>query len=109
MKPKRDEDLTTRIIKNFSDILILKYLKISPLSSGYEILRHLHEKYKITFSPGTIYHEIYLLERKKCLRSEGDEGGRVYSLTAEGEQSLADIFGASKQISQLVSDIFSET
>lgn len=108
MKPKRDDELTTRVIKNFSDVLILKYLKENPLSSGYEILRHLHEKYKITFSPGTIYHEIYLLERKKFIRSEGDEGGRMFSLTAEGDQALTDIFKAGKDVQKLVTNIFLE-
>jgi len=108
MKPKRDDDLTTRIIKNFSDILILKYLKTNPLSSGYEILRHLHEKYRITFSPGTIYHEIYLLERKKYVKSDGDESGRIYSLTVEGEQALKEILRAGKEVQQLVADIFLE-
>jgi len=108
MKPKRNEDLMTRIIKNFSDVLILKYLQICPLSSGYEVLRHLHEKYKITFSPGTIYHEIYLLEREKCVKSEGDQGCRLYSLTEEGEQALAEILNAGKEIQQLVANIFIE-
>ncbi len=88
--------------------MILKYLKTHPLSSGYEILRHLGGKYNIRFSPGTIYHELYLLERKKAIESEGDDNGRTYSLTVEGEKTLAAMFQDGAQIQQLIATIFSE-
>jgi DNA-binding PadR family transcriptional regulator len=108
MKPKRNDELTTRIIKNFSDILILKYLKIHPLSSGYEILKHLHETYNIVFSPGTIYHEIYMLERDSIIKSEGDANGRMYSLTAKGEKTLMATIKEGEKIQELIAGIFSE-
>ena len=95
-------------IKTFSDILILKYLKTHPLSSGYEILVRFHEKFEINFSPGTMYHALYLLERKKAIKSEGDERSRVHSLTDEREKTLADILLSREQIHQLVDNIFSE-
>ncbi|HSV48970.1 MAG TPA: helix-turn-helix transcriptional regulator, partial [Candidatus Acidoferrales bacterium] len=80
MKQNRSNDLKVRVIKNFTDILMLKYLKRNSRSSGYQILRSLHEKHSILFSPGTIYNEIYSLERKGFIASEGDETSRVYSL-----------------------------
>jgi DNA-binding PadR family transcriptional regulator len=108
MRANRNDDLMARTIKTFSDILILKYLKTNPLSSGYEILVRFHEKFEINFSPGTIYHALYLLERKKAIKSEGDERSRMYSLTNEGEKTLSDIFLSRDQIHQLVDTIFSE-
>ena len=72
MKQNRSKDLRVRVIKNFTDILMLKYLKQNPKSSGYQILRSLHERYNILFSPGTIYNEIYALERKGFIASEAD-------------------------------------
>ena len=83
MRPNRKDDLMARTIKTFSDSLILKHLKTNPLSSGYEILLKFHENFEINFSPGTIYHAIYLLERKKAIISEGEEMSRMYSLTDE--------------------------
>jgi len=106
MRPNRNDDLMARTIKTFSDILILKYLKTHPLCSGYEILVRFHEKFDINFSPGTIYHALYMLERKKAIKSEGDERSRMYSLTVEGEKALADILLAREEIHQLVENIF---
>ncbi len=108
MRANRNDDLMARTIKTFSDVLILKYLKTNPLSSGYEILVRFHEKFEINFSPGTIYHALYLLERKKAITSQGDERSRMYSLTDEGEKILAAILLSREQIRQLVDSIFSE-
>jgi DNA-binding PadR family transcriptional regulator len=109
MKSKHGDELTTRIIKNLSDILIMKYLKTHPLSSGYEILKHLHKTYNIPFSPGTIYHEIYMLERKRAVKGEGDDNGRMYSLTVEGKKMLTATVAEGKKIQELIADILSES
>ena len=108
MKCAHNEDLKIRTIKSFADILILKFLKLYPLNSGYQILRHLHLEYDIVFSPGTIYNEIYSLERKKLIKGEGDETGRIYCLTDKGEQTLISTANSSSQIQGLVSRILSE-
>jgi DNA-binding PadR family transcriptional regulator len=82
-------------------------LKEHSLSSGYQILRHLHEEFDVLFSPGTIYHQIYLLERKNLIKGEGDDNGRIYCLTEEGEKKLVSTVMASSQIQELVSNILS--
>jgi DNA-binding PadR family transcriptional regulator len=106
MKQNRSKDLRVRVIKNFTDILMLKYLKQNPKSSGYQILRSLHEKYNILFSPGTIYNEIYALERKDFIASEGDETYRVYSLTEKGDQALNNMINESQVVQELTAGIF---
>lgn len=106
MKQNRSKDLRVRVIKNFTDILMLKYLKQNAKSSGYQILRSLHEKYNILFSPGTIYNEIYALERKGFIASEGDETYRVYSLTEKGDQALNNMINEGKEVQELTSGIF---
>ncbi len=63
---------------------------------------------KFNFSPGTIYYALYLLERKKEIISEGIERSRMYSLTDEGEKTLAAILISRGQIRQLVDSLFSE-
>jgi DNA-binding PadR family transcriptional regulator len=107
MKAAHNEDLKIRTIKSFADILILKYLKMHPLNSGYQILKHMHEEFDILFSPGTIYNEIYALERKCLIKGEGDENGRIYCLTEKGEKSLTSTAKTSKQIQELVCTILS--
>ncbi len=107
MRNVTTEDLKVRTIKSFADILILKYLKSHPLNSGYQILKHLHEQYDILFSPGTIYNEIYSLERKNLIQGEGDENGRIYCLTEKGEKALTSTIKTSKQIQDLVCSILS--
>ena len=107
MKLQRNDSLETRIIKSFVDILILRYLKMNEESSGYEILKHLHSDFDVLFSPGTVYHAIYVLERKNLIRSDGDCNGCIYTLTEEGEKSLSDTVESSLQIQNLVSNILS--
>ena len=107
MKSRRSKDLKIRTIKSFTDVLILKYLKVHPCSNGYQILCHLHEQYSIIFSPGTVYHEIHILERNKLIESEDDEDGRIYRLTDGGEEELFNHANISDQIQMLVSTILS--
>lgn len=106
MKIDRNSDLRVRIIKNFTDILVMKHLKTKPSSSGYQILRHLHETLSIPFSPGTIYNEIYMLERKGLIKSDGDENARVYSLTPQGQEALNEIADKKKEMQDLIAEIF---
>ncbi len=108
MKLAHHEDLEIRTIKNFVDVLILKFLKVHPLSSGYQILKYLHNEYNILFSPGTVYNDIYSLERKNLIKGEGDENGRIYCLTEKGENALAVTAKTSKKIQELVYAILSE-
>lgn len=105
MKIDRNSDLRVRVIKNFTDILVMKYLKTKPSSSGYQILRHLHETLSIPFSPGTIYNEIYMLERKGFIKSDGDVNARVYSITTQGQDALNEIADKKKEMQDLIAEI----
>jgi DNA-binding PadR family transcriptional regulator len=108
MKNHGEQSLDKRTIKSFVDILILKRLKKHPLISGYEVLKYLHEEFDIPFSPGTVYHAIYLLERRALVKGDGDELGRIYCLTSEGEKTLELACKSKPQIQELVSSILSE-
>ena len=108
MKNQSDQALDKRTIKSFVDILILKHLKKHPFISGDEILKYLHEEFDIPFSPGTIYHAVYLLERKALVKGDGDELGSNYCLTSEGEKILEFACKSKPQIQELVSSILSE-
>ena len=108
MKLQDNDDLETRIIKTFLDILILKQLKKSPPNSGYRILQYLHEELNMSFSPATIYHAVYLLERKNLIKCHGEENGRIYALTDQGERTLKSTADSIDKIQTLVYTILSE-
>jgi DNA-binding PadR family transcriptional regulator len=108
LKLQGNDSLEARIVKNFVDIIILKYLKKQPLVSSYEILRYLHREFDIAFSPGTIYNAVYMLERKNLIKSDGNEIGRIYCITAEGEQALSSAYNSNRQLTSLVSNILSD-
>ena len=65
MKPNRNDDLMARTIKTFSDILILKYLKTNPLSSGYEILVGFMKKSKLILAQEQSTMRSICLKEKK--------------------------------------------
>lgn len=97
--------LEKKIIKNFTDLLILKYLQKFPLVSGYEILNYLRQKFDIPFSPGTIYGAIYSLERHGLVKGQGCEIGRTYKLTYEGKKMIKTTVRNRKRIQQVLADV----
>lgn len=99
--------LEKKIIRNFTDLLILKHLRKYPLVSGYEILTSLRQKFDIPFSPGTIYSVVYSLERHGFIKGNGTEIGRAYELTVAGGK-LIDAVKTQKRIRRLFTEIILE-
>lgn len=97
--------LEQKIIKNFTDRLILKHLQKQPLVSGYEILNYLRRKFDVPFSPGTVYSAIYSLERHGLIKGDGNEHGRTYELTKEGGEMIDATLKARQRIQKLFLDI----
>lgn len=100
--------LERKIIKNFTDLLILKHLQKHPLVSGYEILNYLRQKFDVPFSPGTIYTAIYSLERHGLIKGDGPEIGRSYELTNEGGKMIDTTVKARKRIQRLFTNLLLE-
>ena len=100
--------LEEKIIKNLTDLLILKYLQKYPFANGYEILIYLRQKFNIPFSPGTVYNTIYSLERHALIKSSGNEIGRTYRLTDEGDMMMDTTVETRKRIQQILADIILE-
>jgi len=79
------------------DILILAELKNSPMS-GYDVISHIHKKYGILMSSGTIYSLMYSMERKDLIKGRQNQRKRVYVLTEKGEQNIKAITKANDKI-----------
>jgi DNA-binding PadR family transcriptional regulator len=101
---KTVKKLRSRVIKNFLDILVLTEMKDKPLS-GYDVIGLIHKKYDVLLSSGTIYSQLYSLEREGIIRGEQNKRRRVYELTEEGEQAIGDIMKVNGQIQNLLKNI----
>jgi DNA-binding PadR family transcriptional regulator len=101
---KTVKKLRNRVIKNFLDILILIEMKDNPLS-GYDVIGLIHKKYDVLLSSGTIYSQLYSLEREGIIRGEQNNRKRVYELTEEGEHAIGDVLRVNEQIQHLLQNL----
>src|SRR4030042_6485208 len=71
--------------------VILELLKDKP-HYGYEIIRELEEKFQGFYapSPGIVYPTLQYLEELGYVTAEASEGKKVYTITEEGKQFLAE-------------------
>ncbi|MBC7130942.1 helix-turn-helix transcriptional regulator, partial [Candidatus Bathyarchaeota archaeon] len=78
-------DIKKKIVNDFLDLLILLHLYFNEGSfSGYDVLKHLQDKYGLFLSPGTVYSCLYNMERQGFLRGFQRDRRRVYALTKHG-------------------------
>jgi DNA-binding PadR family transcriptional regulator len=77
-----------RIVKSFSDIVILAILKEAESLNGYEIMERIHEKLGVFLSPGTLYAVLYALEREMLVKGVSLSRARVYRITPKGHARL---------------------
>ena len=71
--------------------IILQHLKDTP-SYGYEIIRALEQRFHGFYapSPGIVYPTLQMLEEMGYVTAAEQEGKKVYTITAEGENFLAE-------------------
>lgn len=74
-----------RIVAAYLDGIILCQLKNSCLG-GYDLVKILNKKLKITLSPGTMYSTLYYLERQGFIECISNEKKRIYQLTDDGKK-----------------------
>jgi DNA-binding PadR family transcriptional regulator len=70
--------------------MLLDLLKERP-KYGYEMIKELEGRYSGFYSPspGSVYPTLQMLEDRAYVRSEVEDGKRVYSITVEGQAYLA--------------------
>ena len=70
-------------------LYLLKLLEESP-RHGYEVIRHLQDRFLGVYSPspGTIYPRLARLEAEELVTHEVVKGKKVYSLTDKGREEL---------------------
>ncbi|UCB61478.1 MAG: helix-turn-helix transcriptional regulator [Candidatus Bathyarchaeota archaeon] len=83
------KEIVQRMFRNFLDIMILNIVQDEP-TWGYQIIKHVEEKYDIRLRHGALYPLLNNLERKQLLKRRKEaKGGRVrkvYEITSKGIQ-----------------------
>jgi len=101
---KTTEKLRRRTIKSFMDIFILTELKNKSMS-GYDAISHIHKRFGILMSSGTVYNLLYSLERDGLIKGIWNQRKRVYILTEKGEQNIKVITKANEKIQKFLKDM----
>ena len=88
LKSEVEKQLRERVLKNFLDVLILSKLENSEPMSGYDFIGFIHEEFGIIISTGTIYSNLYALERDGFIKGYQSQGKRVYKMSNTGMQFI---------------------
>jgi len=88
MRPelKIEKHLRKKVGGDFLDLIILSKLGNGELTSGYDFIGFIHEKYGVLLSSGTIYSKLYSLEREGFITGRFNGRKRVYKITDLGKQ-----------------------
>lgn len=97
------------VIKNHLDIIFLLRIKSKNALSGYDLLEYVNDKYEIILSPGTVYAQLYCLERKCLIEGKlHSSGKRTYSLTSQGTKTIDTILFSKERIQKVIASVFEE-
>ncbi|TDC57779.1 PadR family transcriptional regulator [Actinomadura sp. KC345] len=85
-------------------LYLLKLLEESP-RHGYEVIRHLQDRFLGVYSPspGTIYPRLARLEAEGLVTHEVAKGKKVYSLTDKGREELEHRMGELAELEEEIS------
>jgi DNA-binding PadR family transcriptional regulator len=99
------DQMHRRIVLNFLDTVILMELRKRSLS-GYDVINFVHNKFHMLISTGTVYSNLYFLERNELVRGELDQRRRVYTLTEQGKETVKAFLNSKDKILGLVLNLF---
>jgi DNA-binding PadR family transcriptional regulator len=101
-------DLKESTLKSNLDIFILVNTKHFGALSGYDLLLFFRKKYGPLISAGTMYAQLYAMERKKLIEGKDpSSGARKFTLTTEGERTLEIVLALKNEVLSLTESIFS--
>jgi len=94
-----------RVVQNFLDVIVLLKLRKSPLSA-YDVISFVHLKFHMLISSGTVYANLYALERNGLLKGEYAQKKRVYKLTERGKETAMTLLNHKDKILDFVLSLF---
>jgi len=99
------DQMHRRMVLNFLDMVILMELRKRSLS-GYDVIDFVHNKFHMLISTGTVYSNLYVLERNELIRGKLDQRRRVYTLTEQGKETVTAFLNSKDKILGLVLKLF---
>lgn len=94
-------------LKSNLDVFILVSIKNSGALSGYDLLLLFRKKYGSIVGVGTIYSQLYAMERKTLIECrDASSNARKYTLTSKGERTLNIILALESEVLALMASIF---
>jgi DNA-binding PadR family transcriptional regulator len=100
------DQMHQRIVKDFLDMVILIELRKRSMS-GRDVIAFLHNKFDVLLSSGTVYSNLYFLERNGLIKGEGSNR-RAYTLTEQGKESVKAFLNVKSKILGLLLNLFVE-
>jgi DNA-binding PadR family transcriptional regulator len=101
-------DAKEQILRSNFDIFVMTSIKNIGALSGYDLLVLFKDKFQTNISVGTIYAQLYSLERKQLIECRTDtERSRKYTLTTKGLRTIDVVISLKSEFLALVDSIFS--
>jgi DNA-binding PadR family transcriptional regulator len=88
LESKVEKEMCKRALKSYLDVLILSVLENSEGMGGYDFLRLIHEEFGIFMSAGTIYSDLYALERKGLIDFCSTRKRGAFKIADKGRQFM---------------------
>ena len=104
MSEKILRDFRQKLAKSVLDILLMKYAKEKGKVDGYGFMKYAYENLNIIFSSGSVYAQLYKLEREGLMKSERTPK-QIFKLTSKGTNVIGVLLN-SHEI-QTILEIFS--
>jgi len=98
------EDIQARIVKSFMDVIVLMELRNKTLG-GYDVISLVDKKFGILLSSGTVYSQLYSLERNGLIEAHLNQRKREYALTIKGKETIRAILNIRDKIKVLMHTI----
>jgi DNA-binding PadR family transcriptional regulator len=103
LKEKIARGLRERTVESFSDLLILTMLTKNLSMSADDLMDFIHQKFKVSLSPGILYSHLFHLEQDGLTLRDYIKNKKVYRITRKGKQKI-DIAKKHKNAIQWVID-----
>lgn len=106
MKNEDLDQFKIKLLKKFLEIIFLTELKSNP-QSAFSLMKRLPKKFGYNISAGTVYSQLYKMERKNLVKGETTETKpkRIYKITKKGSRLIENLQMGKDEIIEFMKDI----
>ena len=96
------------MVKDFLDVVILFRLQCVQIGAGYDFMKYIQKRYRISISAGTVYSTLYALEREGFVKFERKTTKKLYSITPKGQALIRTLTKNLDFLTALVASLLSQ-